>query len=317
MKRLRLLTLVLAALSLQSQAFGWSGPGHAAVAAMAYRELVVNPTLRDNLVNLLKSHPKFNVWKAQFEATKHNFPGEIDLGMFLFIRASTWPDEIRGTSIPALQHFDHPAWHFVDYPLNPPTFSTGPSPTPNDDILFGISESLKTLANKNSDPVERAASLSWLIHLVGDIHQPLHCATLITAALPAPEGDRGGNKFFIYQNSAQKKSHQKTKLHAYWDGRLGTDFVPDPVKALQDAKMLKTKHARTSLNELSAGDNDEQWSFESRDKSTTDVYVFHGTMLQPLKVIPSGYTTNSHNVARRRLALAGYRLADEMNKVVF
>ena len=317
MKLLRFLTVTFLSVSFQSQALAWSGPGHAAVAAMAYRELSANTTLRDNLVNVLRSHPKFNSWKAQYNSNKHNFPAELDLGMFLFIRASTWPDEIRGTTVPALQHFDHPDWHFVDYPLTPPTFSTGPSPDPNDDVLFGIEASLQTLADKNADPVERAAKLSWLIHLVGDIHQPLHCATLITAALPAPEGDRGGNKFFIYQNTTQQKHHQKTKLHAYWDGRLGTDLVPDPLKGLRDAKMLKNLHPRTSLSELNAGNNDAQWSFESRDKSTTDVYEFHGTMLQQLKVLPSGYITNSHSVARRRLALAGYRLADELSRVAF
>jgi len=316
-KTLKLLTLLLVALTIQTQALGWSGPGHAAVAAMAHRELSANPSLRNNLVNLLKSHPKFNVWKVQFDATKQTFPAGLDFGMFLFIRASTWPDEIRGTNVTSLQHFDHPNWHFVDYPLSLPTFSTGPSPTPSDDVLFGISESLKTLANKNAAPVERAASLSWLIHLVGDIHQPLHCATLIASAFPAPEGDRGGNKFFVYQNAAQKKENKKTKLHAYWDGRLGAEFVPDPVKALQDAKTLKHTHSRTFLRELGAGDNTEQWSFESRDQAISDVYKFHGNLLEQLNVLPAGYVTNSHNIARRRLALAGYRLFDEMGKVAF
>ena len=307
---------LLLAIAFHGQAFGWSGPGHAAVAVMAYRDLAANQTLRTNLVNLLRSHPKFGAWKNEFDATQQSLPG-VDFGMFLFVRASTWPDEIRGTKVPSLKPFDHPGWHFVDYPLSVPTFSTGPSPDPNDDVLFGISESLKTLADKNAAPIERAASLSWLIHLVGDIHQPLHCATLITATMPPPEGDRGGNKFFIYQNATHKQQDLRTKLHAYWDGRLGSDFVPDPGKALQNAKTLKTTHSRGSLSELGAGDNTQQWSFESRDKSISDAYQFQGKVLRPLKVLPSGYISNSHRVARRRLALAGYRLADELSKVAF
>jgi len=317
MRILKLATLLFVVLIIHSQTLGWSGPGHAAVAVMAYRELATNQTQRNQLVDLLKNHPSFNAWKMEFDATKQNFPHELDFGMFLFIRASTWPDEIRGTTVPSLQHFDHPSWHFVDYPLTPPTFSTGPSPNPTSDVLFGISESRTTLANKNAAAVERAAALSWLIHLIGDIHQPLHCATLITAALPAPEGDRGGNKFFIFQNAAQKQQNMRTKLHAYWDGRLGAAFVPDPLKALRDAKALKQTHPRASLGELGAGNNTEQWSFESRDKAISDVYQFRGQLLQQLKVLPSGYITNSHNVARVRLALAGYRLADDLAKVTF
>jgi len=153
MKTSRLLTVVFIALFVPAQAHAWSGPGHAAVAAMAYRDLAADPMLRTKLVNLLKSHPKFTTWQKEFNAKKKTFPAELDLGMFLFIRAATWPDEIRRTKIEELKPFDHPNWHFVDYPLRPPSFGTGPGPTPDDDVLLGIKESLKTLANRNADPV--------------------------------------------------------------------------------------------------------------------------------------------------------------------
>jgi type II secretory pathway component PulF len=97
MKLVRLITLLMLALFAQSQAHAWSGPGHAAVAAMAYRDLASNPTLRNNLVNILRSHPRFNEWQNEFNLKKSGFPQELDLGMFLFIRAATWPDEIRSS----------------------------------------------------------------------------------------------------------------------------------------------------------------------------------------------------------------------------
>ena len=315
MKTIRIITsILLITMFAQSQAFGWSGPGHAAVAAMAYRDLASDPTLRKKLVDVLKKHPSFKGWRKEFNSKKSGFPAELDLGMFLFIRAATWPDAIRRTGIPALKPFDHPNWHFVDYALKPPSFPESSSPTPQDDVLFGINESLNTLADNNADPVLRAAMLSWLIHLVGDIHQPLHCATLVTTQFPAPTGDRGGNSFIIFQSST---NHAKTKLHSFWDGRLGSELVPDPVQALQNAKMLKSLHSRSSLSEMSAADNTEQWSFESRTEATQDVYKFKNKMLKQNAVLPSGYVTNSHTVARRRLALAGYRLSDEMKKTVF
>ncbi|HEX8843655.1 MAG TPA: S1/P1 nuclease [Pyrinomonadaceae bacterium] len=317
MKKARILTLVFLVLVAQVKALSWSGPGHAAVAAMAYRELADDPALRKNLVNLLKNHPFFNSWRKEYNATKNNFPAGLDFGMFLFIRAATWPDQIRRTDDPELKPFDHPNWHFVDYPLRPPTFETGPSPFPEDDVLFGLKESLKSLADRDGDKVERAAMLSWLIHMLGDIHQPLHCAALITDQFPPPLGDKGGNDFLIYQNASQKKSKETTKLHSFWDSRLGSALMPDPIQALADAQFLETKHSRASLSEMSAGDNAEQWSFESRDRAINDGYQFKDKRLKQKAVLPTGYITNSHKVARRRLALAGYRLSDEMRKVAF
>jgi len=315
--RIAVVAAGLLAVFSQVRARAWSGPGHAAVATIAYRELTGAPNLRSHLVELLESHPKFGAWKKEFDAKKASLPPSIDFGSFLFVRASTWPDEIRGTKVAKLRRFDHPNWHFVDFPLHPPTFATGPGPSPDDDVLFGIGESLTTLGDESAAPVDRAAALSWLIHLVGDVHQPLHCATLITAKFEAPDGDRGGNAFLVFQNAAQKAEGKKTKLHAFWDGRLGTDFVPDPIEALRNAKMLAAKHPRSTLGELAASDDVAQWSFESRDAAASGVYRFKGKMLRQGQVVPSGYVSHSHRVARRRLALAGVRLAEALEKTAF
>lgn len=173
-------------LLVQTQAMAWSGPGHAAVAVLAYRGLSADE--RTRFTDLLRSHPNFTLWQQDFDKLRsHGLPQDIDLGMYLFIRASIWPDEIRWSG----NVFDHPNWHFVDYPLQSPSFTTGPRPDPDDDVLFGLEESLAVLGDAQADPTSRAAHLSWLIHLVGDIHQPLHCATLFSSQFRPPEGDRG------------------------------------------------------------------------------------------------------------------------------
>jgi hypothetical protein len=53
----------------------------------------------------------------------------------------------------------------------------------------------KTLSDTNADPELRAAQLSFLIHLIGDMHQPLHCASFFGPGYP--KGDRGGNDFYV------------------------------------------------------------------------------------------------------------------------
>jgi hypothetical protein len=94
------------------------------------------------------------------------------------MRSSTWPDEIRRSG----NQYDYPNWHFIDYPLRPPAFPLEPSPKPTDDVLFGVAQCERTLSDTNADPELRAVYLSYLIHLIGDMHQPLHCASLFTDA---------------------------------------------------------------------------------------------------------------------------------------
>jgi hypothetical protein len=184
-------------------------------------------------------------------------------------------------------------------------------------VLFGISESMRTLSNTTAQAVERASSLSWLIHLVGDIHQPLHCVALITQGFPPPKGDEGGNLFLVFRNQTAKDLNQTTKLHSFWDQQLGATSPPNPVKALDDARDIASANPRASLNELTQGTTVQAWSFESRNRAINDAYKFQGVALKRRRVLPFGYSANARRVALRRIALAGYRLADEMQQVAF
>jgi S1/P1 Nuclease len=93
-----------------SRAFAWSGAGHQVIAAEAYRQL--SPTLKTKVTEILKSHPDYEKWEKSFVSESPN----LDLPAFIFMRSSTWPDEIRRKG----NHYDHPKWHYVDYPLKPP-----------------------------------------------------------------------------------------------------------------------------------------------------------------------------------------------------
>ncbi len=105
------------------QSVAWSSGGHMVIAAEAYRQL--SPALKEKVAQVLKAHPEYDRWAESFRADN---PG-LDLGMFVFMKASTWPDEIRRHH----EKYDHPHWHYVDYPLKPPVY------------------------------------LSYLIHLIGDL----------------------------------------------------------------------------------------------------------------------------------------------------
>ncbi len=226
--------LVLVVLVVLVRAWAWSGAGHMVIAAEAWHEL--SPGVRAKVTELLKSHPDYPKWESAFSPASPN----LDLNIYIFMRASTWPDEIRRHG----SQYDHPQWHYVDYPLKPPSFPVEPGLSPNDDILYGIAQCEKILADANAPAQERAIYLSWLIHLIGDIHQPLHCASLVNETYPV--GDKGGNDFYL------KPGSRGIKLHALWDGLLGTSSKPQ--SRLNYALEIQSERPRKTLPELKAAD---------------------------------------------------------------
>src|ERR1035438_10198025 len=100
------------------------------IAAKAYHQL--SPALKTKLTEILKAHLDYEEWEQSFTSESAN----LDLPTFIFMRSSTWADEIRRRKSP----YNHPKWHYVDYPLKPPKFPVEPGPDPADDILYGIGQ---------------------------------------------------------------------------------------------------------------------------------------------------------------------------------
>ena len=171
MNKLAIILVIFAAWLFSPTANAWSGAGHQVIAAEAYHQL--SPTLKKKATEILKAHPDYEKWKESFTGTSP----DLDLDMFIFLEASIWPDTIRRRK----SEYNHPKWHYVDYPLTPPKFPFEPGPDPKNDILYGIGQCEKVLSDPKASPQNRAAYLSWLIHLVGDVHMPLHCSSLFTS----------------------------------------------------------------------------------------------------------------------------------------
>jgi hypothetical protein len=297
MKTRLLLILLLLSLALTPRLCrGWSGPGHMVVAAEAYRELPWG--VKRKARALLKSHPEYAKWEAAYRKG----PTDVDFSLYVFMRASTWPDEIRRKGDAAEAH---PHWHYIDYPLKAPNFEFEAGPAPNDDVLYGIAESEKTLSDKGNEAAERAIALSWMIHLIGDLHQPLHCCSLVNETYP--QGDKGGNDFYV------APATKGIKLHSFWDGLLGTRVHP-PTQ-LKEASRIAKEHKRRSLAEL-AEKSPEAWSLEGRSLAVEKAYLRGklkgSSRVEGAPTLPEGYTKTAKLVAEGQAALAGYRLADEL-----
>ena len=298
MKRVYLLVLCFAGLLVSGFNLpAWDGAGHMAIAAEAFRQL--SPELKAQAIEVLKAHPEYSEWANAY----HPNPN-FDLAAYVWMRSSTWPDEIRRSGSP----YDHPDWHFIDYPIRPPAFKVEPDPQPTNNVVFGVAQCEQALSDTNADPVLRAVYLSYLIHLVGDMHQPLHCESFYDAEFP--NGDRGGNDFFVSLGQGG------VRLHGIWDGLLGD--AESPALQWKYSRELQLQFPRVALPELKKDTTPVSWSMESRKLAIEYGYLNGdlqgGTNLQSAVALPADYLSNAKPMAERRGALAGYRLADEIRK---
>ena len=267
------------------------------IAAEAFRQLP--PEFQAQAIEVLKAHPDYQEWVKAYHPNPVVGPAE-----YVFMRSSTWPDEIRRSGSP----YDHPDWHFIDYPLRPPAFPVEPDPQPTNNVLFGVAQCEETLSDTSADPVLRAVYLSYLIHMIGDMHQPLHCESFFDAQFP--NGDRGGNDFYV------RLEQGGVRLHGIWDGLLGD--AESPVIQWREALKLQADFPRASLPELRKHTTPKSWSLESREQAIEYGYLNGflkgSTNSESAFPLPESYLPNAKAVAERRGALAGYRLADEIKE---
>jgi hypothetical protein len=92
---------------------------------------------------------------------------------------------------------------------------------PPENVLSAYQANLDIV--RGTAPGDRAVALCWVFHLLGDMHQPLHTIKLFTTQFPAPEGDRGGTRFYI---RVKPTNATTISLHAFWD-----DLVLGPAVA--------------------------------------------------------------------------------------
>jgi len=309
--------LLLALFSLPQTALSWNGKGHRTVAFIAYKKLTHNPNgqnARAKVDELLRKHPDFATLSEGLSPSDPNF------GLKVFIKAATWPDIIKSDgrffdagnpSKPLLPGFPdmerHRNFHFIDEPLTQDGSATAPPPSPN--ALEVIRRMRDELGNSAFPDNIQAYDLSWLIHLIGDVHQPLHSTSRFTQKHGVPEGDRGGNFFTIKAFTIFDADNPVRDLHSYWDGVLGVSEDFNSVKALANSLM-------SSFPVQNPIDTTEQdWIDESFDGAKTVVYTIGADEPgQPAPAITKAYNKKASRLARKRMALAGYRLAEVLNQ---
>jgi hypothetical protein len=289
MRRFLLALLLAVVLFLQKPGLCWDELGHQVVAQIAWNNL--RPKVRLKALDVLSHDPN---------AKYHDF-----------IKASLYPDDIkrRDSGVPLGRQ--HRPWHYVNIPYKPEEQASkrlGGIPT-KVSVINKIKDFTADLGAA-TDPVEtQAEKLCWLIHLVGDLHQPLHSVAMFNATFP--EGDAGGNGFTITSTKVGNKSVDN--LHSFWDDVLGLKYDSDVEKI---ARNITTQHPRSEFRAEIRETAPEKWAYESAEFAAKYAYNHEGTMIT--KGIPktsSQYRENTFEAARERVALAGYRLAALLNRL--
>lgn len=215
---------------------------------------------------------------------------------------SVWPDELHGT--PAARA----SWHYDDVPICGSEAKArycpdGQCNTEQLQRLIGV------LADPRTAPRDRNEALKWIVHLVGDIHQPLHAAN---------NNDRGGNRVQVALWGVRTRGREN--LHRAWDTDLvklvlharNRQQTPDDIDAL-------ALEARVLVNDAGQGSPD-QWAFESNNLARNVAYHYQGfacgSAPQDIIVLDSDYQADAQGIVRERLLLAGGRLANLLNQAL-
>ncbi|HEY4261326.1 MAG TPA: S1/P1 nuclease, partial [Schlesneria sp.] len=276
---MRVIVLFLIVVLSAQTCFAWSEGGHHLIAVMAFETL--SHDQQQEVSTLLKSHPRF---AEDFKPPeKISDPAEIQ--RWLVGRAGYWPDVARSQPV-----FTRPNWHYqlgasmvVGQPVNVPA-TPGPLPadatmeTGNLHIAQAIQLCRSVLKDKSRPSSERALAICWLIHLVGDAHQPCHAGSLYYAKV-FPEGDRGANSI---------PTKQFKNLHALWDGLLGPFFDAGDVQRRERsiiadrANWQEAQSAAKSSNGL----DPLRWLSESAELGRSHVYTKE--IMTPVEAVAKG-----------------------------
>jgi len=296
-----------------SAASAWNSRGHMMVAAVAWEQLE-EPTQK-RVIELLKLNPNYADWIKGV--------AKADQDKTAFMKASIWPDFLRDIAVKPEHagpddYIDdgsdpekspdanknvgyedraiHRYWHFVDLPFSRDGTSLKQPKKPN--ALTQIIVFRDTIASKTADDDVKSYDLVWLLHLVGDVHQPLHATARFSNE--SPEGDRGGNDVLLCDDPCRKN------LHSFWDQSAGTGTGITAIAKAAD-----------NLDEPDFDDvvisEPQKWIEESFELAKVSVYK------HPIRAgngpfsITKAYKKSARTIAEERIALAGARLAKLLN----
>ena len=282
----------------------WDPSGHMLVGQIAWEGMT--PPARARAAELVRT------LEARFN---ENQP-------YNFITAGCWMDDMRSLG----RDYQWSKLHYVTIPWTPTGAPADIPPAPN--VVTGIEETVRTLQNAQATPAQRTEALGMLVHFVGDIHQPLHATDR--------NNDRGGNAYLVsgvpFSDLFPK---QGRNLHSFWDKAFRFDgageaiievwFGPSVARRpkapgegiiAEHAKKIVARFPREKLPELPKAADGAAWAKESHVLGCLHAYPAGEPPVDTeIRVLTPAFARASQEIANRRIALAGYRLGDLLNRL--
>ncbi len=300
MRKFQLMAAALVSLCSLQTALAWGVTGHHVVALIAERR--ISPEVRERIARIL-----FN-------------------GKYTMRDISACADEIRsnrgrsqgGMCVEVAGNITQNTgpWHYIDIPLGAKDKNLEKYCPNGDCVVDALERYTKVLRESNND-AERRTALLFVVHFMGDIHQPLHCTERAC--------DQGGNRELVnFYLGDEEKADQH--LHSVWD----TDIVN---KLMKDMGVADEQGLASGLLDRMDPDNVHGWVRASVAKMAWEgnalakKKVYRGIPFQDFCPTPTpkpnaatdlkpGYESEATRVARTQLTKAGVRLADLLEKNV-
>jgi len=287
------LFLSLSLLLFSTFSFGWWNTGHATVCQIAENHLT--PEVKAEVDRLLDNKS--------------------------FAESCNWPDYVRPNRDNTFP------WHFVNIPKSKLKVEASDCP-PESCVLEAIQMHIRLLRNKKLPDIDRAESLMFLGHFIGDIHQPLHVGE---------KEDKGGsghevnidqatqdalnyqgynewlklNKLQVHQLALREPKYpphiKKSNMHSIWDGAvLQHKLIKDDIAWYDYADDLAKRKPTVLLG------NPVMWAQESKDILGLHSFGYN----VEIENIDAEYLEHHLPVLEQRLVQAGYRLATILNQII-
>jgi hypothetical protein len=303
-------------MSLPEPAHAWGCEGHQVVALLAEKHLT--PHALAMAKKILADGP------IDPSLSRYCKEGGIDA----MADASTWPDDIRSLRP------ETPPWHYIDIPRGATIHDVEKFCDPKEGcVTRAIADSLAILRSSETDPRKRADALRFLIHFVGDLHQPLHAIT---------NNDEGGNcvpvAFFdaLPQLRYPQTESYAPNLHGVWDTNILAKATEGKTVD-QVASDLDQTFRKKIAGWQRGSANIDAWAWESYQLAVKNVYGklpvrvpvespkpvmscaddnhVSARMLKLDERLTDLYQNMAVPIVRERLAQAGARLALLINQL--
>jgi hypothetical protein len=256
MKKYLFLPLAIIAVTLIS----WGVVGHKTVATIAYNHLTPNA-------------------KAAVKAL---------LGDTSMADVASWADEV----IRQPEYRNTASWHYLNVPvgLSYKAFTDSVTQSKKSNVYTAVQASMHVLTHENNSIKQRREALKFLIHFVGDLHQPMHVSRA---------EDKGGNTIQVQFDG------QGTNLHSLWDSKL----VGKEGKTFEQMSIDYDKATPQQIKQWQS-DDVMKWLFESYQISSK----LYPEIEQSNKLDDTYYKSHI-GIVNERIEMAGIRLAGLLNRI--